>query len=213
MKDINLIVDETAEGVYKYFNDQIDDFDKEQTVEEVLYDEVIPEYIKDNIIYKNDLDSVKAFCFNLNEICNDELKEQALYEMVNDGFVDSLIDGSEEIDSYYELDDFVKDLKDENVNFKDLPDITWGKLFVAFDDFSDKVQNEIDVNAFVNLESEVYGDVNYIFENKDINISDITVGEYIEEYLNEKGLDDLIADVEIDDKEVKEKQDREIDER
>lgn len=208
MKDINLIVDETAEGVYKYFNDQIDDFDKEQTVEEVLYD-VVPEYIKDNIIYREDLDSVKAFCFNLNENCNDKLKEQALYEMVNDGFIDSLIDGSEEIDSYYELDDFVEDLKDENVNFKDLPDITWGQLFVAFDDFSDKVQNEIDVNAFVNLESEVYGDVNYIFENKDINISDITVGEY----LNEKGLDDLIADVKIEDKEVKEKQDREIEER
>lgn len=212
MKDINLIVDETAEGVYKNFNDQIDDFDKEQTVEEVLYD-VVPEYIKDNIIYKNDLDSVKAFCFNLNENCNDKLKEQALYEMTNDGFIDSLIDGSEEIDSYYELDDFVEDLKDENVNFKDLPDMTWGQLFVAFDNFSDKVQNEIDVNAFINLESEVYEDVNYIFENKDINISDITVGEYIEEYLNEKGLDDLIADVEIDDKEVKEKQDREIEER
>ena len=212
MKDINLIVDETAEGVYKYFNDQIDDFDKEQTVEEVLYD-VVPEYIKDNIIYREDLDSVKAFCFNLNENCNDKLKEQALYEMTNDGFIDSLIDGSEEIDSYYELDDFVEDLKDENVNFKDLPDMTWGELFVAFDDFSDKVENEIYVNAFVNFEIEVRDDVNYIFENKDINISDITVGEYIEEYLNEKGLNDLIADVEIDDKEVKEKQDREIDER
>ena len=212
MKDINLIVDETAEGVYKYFNDQIDDFDKEQTVEEVLYD-VVPEYIKDNIIYREDLDSVKAFCFNLNENCNDKLKEQALYEMTNDGFIDSLIDGSEEIDSYYELDDFVEDLKDENVNFKDLPDMTWGELFVAFDDFSDKVENEIYVNAFVNFEIEVRDDVNYIFENKDINISDITVGEYIEEYLNEKGLNDLIADVEIDDKEVKEKQDREIEER
>lgn len=212
MKDINLIVDETAEGVYKYFNDKIDDFDKEQTVEEVLYD-VVPEYIKDNIIYREDLDSVKAFCFNLNENCNDKLKEQALNEMIDDGFIDSLINGSEEIDSYYELDDFVEDLKDKNVNFKDLPDMTWGQLFVAFDDFSDKVQNKIDVNAFVNLESEVYEDVNYIFENKDINISDITVGQYIEEYLNEKGLDDLIADVEIDDKEVKEKQEREIEER
>lgn len=208
MKDINLIVDEMAEGVYKYFNDQIDDFNKEQTVAEVLYD-VIPEYTKENIIYKNDLDSVKAFCFNLNEYCNDKLKEQALYEMVNDGFIDSLIDESEEFVSYYELDDFVEDLKDERVNFKDLPDMTWGQLFVAFDDFSDKVQKEIDVNAFVNLDSEVYEDVNYIFENKDINIYDITVGEY----LNEKGLDDLIADVEIDDKEVKEKQDREIEER
>ena len=212
MKDINLIVDETAEGVYKYFNDQIDVFDKEQTVEEVLYD-VVPEYIKDNIIYREDLDSVKAFCFNLNENCNDKLKQQALNEMIDDGFIDSLIDGSEEIDSYYELDDFVKNLKDGNVNFKDLPDMTWGELFVAFDDFSDKVENEIYVNAFVNLESEVYEDVNYIFENKDINISDITVGEYIEEYLNEKGLNDLIADVEIEDKEVKEKQDREIEER
>lgn len=213
MKDINQIIYEIAGDTKEHFEDQIDYFDKEQTVEEALYD-VVPEYIQDHVIYKEDLDSVKAFCLDLDEkYYINNLKEQALNEMTDDGFIDSLIDGSEEIESYYELDEFIEGLRDENISFKNLPDETWGKLFVAFDDFSEQVKNEIDTNSFVNFEHDVNNEIDYMFEKEGINISDITVGEYIEEHLNEKGIEDLIADVEIDDKGEKESKEKEIEER
>lgn len=213
MKNINELYTEVRTDAYEDFFDQIDYVDPSES----LYDAVgesVAEYIDSSVIETGDVMSVIA---QQNSFFEDRsLKEEFLNELQNSGFADKLVNEDYVRESDLEFVDFTDTLeamREDNMSFKELPNEELGKVAALFYDYNkeNEVAQKVLSDAFINFEDQIVEGVKDELAYQNSVHEDITVEELLNGEV--KGLDDLIADVEIEDKGEKESKGREIEER
>lgn len=199
---------------------------KEQLKEEMeLSDKTLDDFnLSDNSfnhdIPKRDVDKLYEAVFN-NVEDNFNLKIIDLADEFASDISNSAFENNKEetFFKYFEIENVKEEIFDELLNHMPLKearemndnDLT-SFVYNEMDTFDDKTYNIIKGETILNYEDALID----CFESKvnelDLDIYIDTIAD-LNQIKENKNLEDLIADVEIDDKEVKEKQDREIEER
>lgn len=212
MKDIKEIYTELTEKVKDQLSEDLTYVDPDDYLYDVV-EETVEDCVVASLYNKENIPNVVAQLNSFFE--NKSLREEFIDEINKTGFGDNLINGviSNADVKEMEFEDSLNNIKEGRMNFKDLSHDELGKVAGLFymnkeeTYMAEKLLNTSLVKFEDLINDSVQNELAYEYSaDENFTVDDLLNYE-------EKGLDDLIADVKIEEKDSKQIKQREIDER